>query len=225
MKQEFEAGAEAAATTTVDTHEQRVQKFEAAIARDQQILQLDVELAKVGLSRTGASMLRGSRAARLRALAVMHGLDPGEPVEEKLEEEPPPPVELLQPEGGLEVDEPSGEAGISVWDYFDEPLYDRVLVKQDPSRAISGTLFAGKEAAPFEGTVVAVGVGYREDGALYPMRLQVGDRVIFSQYGHTEIILRGKKYVLLREQEVFVRLRRREPTDKQRPNATNPADQ
>ena len=47
--------------------------------------------------------------------------------------------------------------------------------------------------------VVAVGPGTKDE----PMELKVGDKVIFSKYGGTEIKYDGEEYTIMRQSEIL----------------------
>jgi chaperonin GroES len=89
------------------------------------------------------------------------------------------------------------------------PLHDRILVKRteaDPKTA--GGLFIPDNAKekPVEGRVVAVGSGTRtKDGALVPLDVKEGDRVLFSKYSGTEVKIQldGGEHLILREDDVL----------------------
>lgn len=90
------------------------------------------------------------------------------------------------------------------------PLGDRVLVKAlTPEEAGTLTSFGivmpdSSKEKPEQGTVVAVGPGKRgEDGALAPMSVQVGDRIMFSKYGFDEIKVAGVEYLILPESSIL----------------------
>jgi chaperonin GroES len=87
------------------------------------------------------------------------------------------------------------------------PLGDRVVVKQAPSeeKTKSGILIpdSAKEK-PSEGTIVAVGSGrILDNGQKVPMEVKIGDKVIYSKYGGTEIKLEGEEYVILQERDIL----------------------
>lgn len=89
------------------------------------------------------------------------------------------------------------------------PLADRVLVKpgtgEDGKKTKSGIIIpetVDKER-PEQGRIIAVGEGRTtDDGKLIPVKLKVGDVVIFSKYGPDEIKIDGEKYFILREDEI-----------------------
>ena len=59
-----------------------------------------------------------------------------------------------------------------------------------------------------EATVVAVGLGRTlDDGKRSSFDVKVGDRVLISKYGGTEVTLNGEKYMLLREDDIVAILK------------------
>jgi chaperonin GroES len=56
---------------------------------------------------------------------------------------------------------------------------------------------------PQEGEVVAVGPGRFEDGARVPLDVSVGDKVIYSKYGGTEVKVSGDEYLILSARDVL----------------------
>ncbi len=92
-----------------------------------------------------------------------------------------------------------------------QPLGDRVLVKQvEEKEQIKGGIIipdAAKEKSQ-EAEVVAVGSGKLDnDGKRIPFEVKVGDRVLISKYGGTEVTLGDEKFVLLREDDIVAILK------------------
>lgn len=57
---------------------------------------------------------------------------------------------------------------------------------------------------PQEGEVVAVGEGRFDDkGARIPMDVKVGDKVVFSKYGGTELKYGSEEYLVLSQRDVL----------------------
>lgn len=87
------------------------------------------------------------------------------------------------------------------------PLGDRIvlapLAKEEAT--LSGILIpdSAKQDKPERGTVVAVGPGKYDDGALVPMQVKIGDTVLFSKYGYEEVKVDGKDYYILSESSVL----------------------
>ena len=88
-----------------------------------------------------------------------------------------------------------------------EPLEDRVVVKpleEETQRTPTGIIIpdTAKEK-PQEGEVVATGPGRFEDGKRVPLDVKVGDRVIYSKYGGTEVKVEGTDYLVLSARDLF----------------------
>mgnify|MGYP006305487901 FL=1 len=87
------------------------------------------------------------------------------------------------------------------------PLSDRILVQRvaEDEKTKGGIIIpdTAKEK-PAEGKVVATGNGRMgEDGKLLPMDVKVGDRVLFSKYGGTDVKIAGEDYLILRQDDVL----------------------
>ncbi len=89
------------------------------------------------------------------------------------------------------------------------PLADRVLIKPEASegeKTASGIYIpdtASKER-PDRGTVIAVGEGKRNDsGQLIPLRVKIGDSVMYAKYSTDEIEIDGEKHVIVPEVSVL----------------------
>lgn len=87
------------------------------------------------------------------------------------------------------------------------PIGDRVLVKPEPAeeKTKSGIVLpdTAKEK-PQEGTVVAVGSGrILENGQKVPLEVTVGDKVIYSKYGGTEVKISGEEFIILQERDIL----------------------
>ena len=87
------------------------------------------------------------------------------------------------------------------------PLSDRILVERvaEDEKTKGGIIIpdTAKEK-PAEGKIVATGNGRMgEDGKLLPMDVKVGDRVLFSKYGGTDVKIDGSDYLILRQDDVL----------------------
>ncbi len=87
-----------------------------------------------------------------------------------------------------------------------KPLGDRVIVKpgEGEEKTASGIVLpdTAKEK-PQEGEVVAVGSGRTEDGEKIAPEVAVGDKVIYSKYGGTEVKVKGDEYLILSERDIL----------------------
>ena len=88
-----------------------------------------------------------------------------------------------------------------------KPLGDRVLVKQDEAETAtaSGILIASTaQEKPQRGVVVAVGEGKLDNnGNLIAPGVKVGETVIYSKYGGTEVEMDGQEYLILRADDIY----------------------
>lgn len=88
-----------------------------------------------------------------------------------------------------------------------KPLHNRILVERlnADEKTASGIIIpdTAKEK-PQEGKVIAAGPGMKDKaGNLIPMDVKVGDRILFTKYGGTEVKLDGKDYLILKEDDVM----------------------
>jgi chaperonin GroES len=87
------------------------------------------------------------------------------------------------------------------------PLGDRILARRlEPAEEASGGIIIPDTAKekPLEAKVVAVGAGRRnEDGERLPIEVEIGDRILVTKYGGTEVKLDGVEHVILREDDVL----------------------
>jgi chaperonin GroES len=89
-----------------------------------------------------------------------------------------------------------------------KPLEDRVLVKPlDAEQTTASGLVIPDTAKekPQEGEVLAVGPGrWDEDGEnRVPLDVSVGDKVLYSKYGGTEVKYQGDEYLILSARDVL----------------------
>jgi chaperonin GroES len=85
-------------------------------------------------------------------------------------------------------------------------MADRVLLERaEEAKKVGSILIAATFAEkPNEATVVAVGPGARtKDGALIPMTLKVGEKVIFPATSATDITIDGKALVVIKESDIY----------------------
>jgi len=87
------------------------------------------------------------------------------------------------------------------------PLQDRVIVKRlaEEEKTKGGIIIpdTAKEK-PVEGKVIAVGKGkVKEDGNVIKMDVKVGDKILFSKYGGTEVKIDGEEHLIMREDDIL----------------------
>ncbi len=89
-----------------------------------------------------------------------------------------------------------------------KPLGDRVLIRhieEDEEQTSGGIIIpdTAKEK-PQEAEVIALGTGKKdENGKVQAFDVKVGDKVIVSKYGGTEVKVDGEKYLLVREDDIL----------------------
>jgi chaperonin GroES len=90
-----------------------------------------------------------------------------------------------------------------------QPLGDRLVVKPTQKEEMTkGGIYLPDTAKekPQEGEVIAIGPGrMTEDGKRIAMDLQVGDRVIYSKYGGSEIKIYDVEMIILRESDILAK--------------------
>jgi chaperonin GroES len=91
-------------------------------------------------------------------------------------------------------------------DFKLKPLDDRIVVQAsegDQTTASGLVIPDTAKEKPQEGTVKAGGPGKFEDGVRVPMDVSVGDKVIYSKYGGTEVKVEGEEYLILSARDVL----------------------
>ena len=93
-----------------------------------------------------------------------------------------------------------------------QPLDDRIVVRQNEAeeKTASGLVIpdTAKEK-PQQGEVLAVGPGRRSDtGELIPLDIAVGDTVVYSKYGGTEITIEGDDLLILTSRDVLAKVQK-----------------
>lgn len=91
-----------------------------------------------------------------------------------------------------------------------KPLADRVVVKMaeaEESTTKSGIVLTGSaKEKPQYADVVAVGPGGVVDGKEIVMEVNVGDKVILSQYAGTEVKVDGVEYKIVRQSDILAKI-------------------
>ncbi len=93
-----------------------------------------------------------------------------------------------------------------------KPLEDRIVIQQVEAEQTTASGLVIPDTAkekPQEGEVVAVGPGRIDDnGNRVPLDVQVGDKVIYSKYGGTEVKVGGEDYLVLSARDVLAIVRK-----------------
>lgn len=91
------------------------------------------------------------------------------------------------------------------------PLEDRIVIRASEAeeKTVSGLVIpdTAKEK-PQQGEVLAVGVGRRaeQSGEVIPMDIAIGDVVVYSKYGGTEITVDGEELLILSSRDVLAKV-------------------
>jgi chaperonin GroES len=87
------------------------------------------------------------------------------------------------------------------------PLHDRVVVRRikEDERTPGGIIIpdTAKEK-PQQGEVIAVGPGARDEkGAVQPLDVKAGDRVLFGKWSGSEVKLDGEELLIMKESDIL----------------------
>jgi chaperonin GroES len=85
------------------------------------------------------------------------------------------------------------------------PIGDKIVVKRVEEEASTTIVIpdVAKEK-PSKAEVVAAGPGrLLKNGTVSPLTVKIGDKVLLSKWGGTEIEYEGNEYLILRESEVL----------------------
>ncbi len=91
-----------------------------------------------------------------------------------------------------------------------QPLEDRIVVKPGDAEETTASGLVIPDTAkekPQQGEVLAVGPGRRSDqtGELIPVDVTVGDTVVYSKYGGTEITVEGEDVLILNARDILAK--------------------
>ncbi len=88
-----------------------------------------------------------------------------------------------------------------------KPLEDRIVVRPNESETTTASGLVIPDTAkekPQQGEVLAVGPGRTLDsGALAPVTVKVGETVLYSKYGGTEVTIKGEDLLILTSRDVL----------------------
>ncbi len=89
-----------------------------------------------------------------------------------------------------------------------EPLYDKVVIKPLAEEEVTASGIVLPETVdkekPMQGTVVAVGEGRRTvRGQITPLKVKVGDKVLFTKYAPDEVEIDDEEYLVIEEDKIL----------------------
>jgi len=92
-----------------------------------------------------------------------------------------------------------------------QPLEDRIVVRPAAAEEMTASGLVIPDTAkekPQQGEVLAVGEGrFGDDNDRIPMEVKVGDKVVYSKYGGTEITIDGEDLLILAARDVLAIVR------------------
>ena len=92
-----------------------------------------------------------------------------------------------------------------------QPLEDRIVVRSNEAESTTASGLVIPDTAqekPQQGEVIAVGPGRRSEqsGEIIPVDVAVGDTVVYSKYGGTEITVEGEDLLILNARDVLAKM-------------------
>lgn len=87
-----------------------------------------------------------------------------------------------------------------------KPLGDRILVRPLAKEEMTKSGIVLPDTAkekPQEGEIIAIGTGKYVGDKLVPLEVQVGQKVMFTKYGPTEIKVDGEELFVLNESDIL----------------------
>ena len=89
-----------------------------------------------------------------------------------------------------------------------KPLDDRIVVKPNEAETQTASGLVIPDTAkekPQQGSVLAVGTGKRAEatGDIIPLDIKVGDTVLYSKYGGTEVAAGGEDLLVLNARDIL----------------------
>jgi chaperonin GroES len=87
------------------------------------------------------------------------------------------------------------------------PLHDRVVIRRvEQEGKTTGGIFIPDTAQekPMEGEIIAVGPGARDErGAVVPLDVKKGDRILFGKWSGSEVKLDGEDLLIMKESDIM----------------------
>ena len=89
-----------------------------------------------------------------------------------------------------------------------KPMGNRIVIKiqEAETKTATGIIIpdTASKARPKSGTVVFVGKGLTgKNGKLVPMQVKEGDKVLFTEWAGTEIMVDGEKHLIMKEDDIL----------------------
>ncbi|MDD3072766.1 MAG: co-chaperone GroES [Candidatus Pacebacteria bacterium] len=89
-----------------------------------------------------------------------------------------------------------------------KPLSDHILIEpaKKEAKTKSGIFLpeTAEKERPEAGRVIAVGPGKKtSSGKVVPLEIKIGDEVLFTKYGPSEIKIEEKEYLIAKEEDIL----------------------
>lgn len=85
------------------------------------------------------------------------------------------------------------------------PLNDKIIIRRIDERTTEGGIVIPETVGnkSQRGIVMAIGPGKYEDGKLQKISVNCNDNIIFNKYSGTEITVKGKDYLIIKEEDIL----------------------
>jgi chaperonin GroES len=87
-----------------------------------------------------------------------------------------------------------------------KPLRDQIVLKPIEEVTKSGIVIpdTADREKPEQGEILAVGSGkMTDDGKIIPLSVKIGDKVLFTKYGPTEVKVGDEEYLIVKEEDIL----------------------
>jgi chaperonin GroES len=89
-----------------------------------------------------------------------------------------------------------------------KPISDHIIIEPiKEEEKTKGGIFlpqTSDKERPDQGMVIAVGPGKtNSSGKIIEMEVKKGDKVVFNKYGHHEVKINEKEYLILRQEDIL----------------------
>lgn len=87
-----------------------------------------------------------------------------------------------------------------------KPLFDRVVVKElKAEEKTAGGIYLPPSAQekPCMAKIIAVGEGEIINGAIVPMKVKVGDTILFAKYAGSDFKIEGEEFIVLKQTDIL----------------------
>ena len=84
------------------------------------------------------------------------------------------------------------------------PIMEKIIVKQlEQKKTSSGLIVPDSVVKDKRGVIVAIGDGDIINGQVVPLKVKVGDEILWFPYAGHEITIEGEDYIILRQSDII----------------------